>query len=796
MPYAEHFIIEGIRFTAFVFVCGCLLQPRFKRRNTILIAVGFLLGILAIQVSLLIAGHDETLILTLLPVTAYIPAIIGVHVLSRSGFPQTVSVWSAGVLISFTLLFFQKLLGTAFVHTAVAVLIAAVVLSGLVFFFLRRPYRTYVLENQSGWLLMSFPAVMLFLLFSYWANTVTDPMLLLLIFLTALSVIGVMIWALASAASLRRMKATEQAMMLQQESQRREYEALRQKMEQDRRYRHDMRHHFRVLEGLFDEGKSVEGLQYISTLNGQLTELEQENCCENATVNAVLRSYMGRAREENCQVTVKAEIPQACPVDEIDLCVVLANGMDNAINACRSNAQEANKWIRISVLAHENGNLSVKIENPCDQPVIFGRDGLPKSQSAEQHGIGLKSVEAVVKKYDGILQCERNKGIFSLRAVLFEPAGDRHKKKKKSSKTPVNALMTVLLGLFLINCMPDMAQALETVPVLGPVIRLANVHTYQLGWGDTSFTAKLPVLEEEGSPSAESAQGSAQPTTSGETPAGGTEDAHTQAPPMESSEPSHGMESQPATSAEENLQETLPPSSQTTGTESVPAKPPVPEPSRPVLPSQPSITEPIQPPVSETDPPADQTPSDPSDGMNDMNQQMEEYIAEVRETFLWYVARKYQGYVASVTDYHVLRDDDEMLSLCFYTTINAGGSGEYSRCFTLDKRTGQVIKLSDLFAEGSDYVGVISADILRQMTEQVQAGEGDYFIPGGIWSEDECFKAIDADQNFYLDEDNRLVILFDEYEVAPGSMGMPRFVIDDQAIAGILAPWLEDMQAE
>ena len=160
------------------------------------------------------------------------------------------------------------------------------------------------------------------------------------------------------------------------------------------------------------------------------------------------------------------------------------------------------------------------------------------------------------------------------------------------------------------------------------------------------------------------------------------------------------------------------------------------------------------------------------------------------------MARKYQGYVASDTDYYVLRDDDEMLSLCFYTTINAGGSGEYSRCFTLYKRTGPVLKLSDLFTKGSDYVGVISADILSQMTEQVDAGEGDYFIPGGIWSEEGCFQSIDADQNFYLDEDNQLVILFDEYEVAPGSMGMPRFVIDDQVISGILAPWMEDMQAE
>ena len=65
MPYTEHFINEGIRFAAFVFVCGCLLQPRFKLRNTILIAGGFLLGILAIQAGLLVAGHDETLTLTL-----------------------------------------------------------------------------------------------------------------------------------------------------------------------------------------------------------------------------------------------------------------------------------------------------------------------------------------------------------------------------------------------------------------------------------------------------------------------------------------------------------------------------------------------------------------------------------------------------------------------------------------------------------------------------------------------------------------------------------------------------------
>ena len=533
----------------------------------------------------------------------------------------------------------------------------------------------------------------LFLLFSYWADTVTDPVLLL-IFLTALSVIGVMIRALASAASLHRLRQAEQAAQLQLEAQRREYEDLRRKTEQGRQYRHDMRHHLRVLQGLFDRANSAEGLQYIRTLDGQLTELEQQTWCENATVNAVLRSYIGRAREEGCRVTVRAQVPQECPVDEADLCVILAKGMENAVNACRDNAEEDEKWIRVGVTAHENGNLSVGIENPCTRPVAFGRDGLPKGADGERHGIGLRSVEAVVKKYDGILQCELTQGVFRLRAVLFLSSGGDRPGRKRSARPAACALLTLLLGLVLLNCMPAMAQTLETLPGLGAAVRLVDVRSYRAAWGDTLFRADLPVLV-----------------------------------------PAHGAGTGAGTGAGDA-------------------------------------------------------------GADDQNQQMEDYIDRVRETFLWYVAREYQGYVASETGYTVLRDDEALLSLCFYTTVNAGGSGEYSRCFTLDKRTGQVLELSDLFAPGSDYVGAVSADILRQMTGQVEAGQGDYFIPGGIWPEEDCFDSIAADQNFYLDADNRLVILFDEYEVAPGSMGSPRFVIDDRAVAGILAPWLLDLRVE
>ena len=683
MPYLEHFLLEAIKFAAFAFVCGCLMRFRFDRRTTGLIASCALLAILALQAWLLAAGVDETMVLTLLPVTAYLPAILAVHLLSGSGFLPTVSVWTAGVLLSFTLLFLQRLVNLWLPHHAVApVLAAAAALCALAYRCLRRPYRVYVLENRSGWMLLSFPAVMLFLLFSYWANTVTDPVLLLLILLTALSLIGVMAWGLASAASLRRTAAAEQEARAQLEHQRGEYESLQEKLDLGRRYRHDMRHHLQVLEGLLNEAKSQEGLAYISALNGQLSELAPEVCCANVTVNALLRSCLGKARASGCQAEVEAEIPQNCPVDELDLCVVLANGIENAVHACLKNERPENRWVRVRVITHENGMTTLKIENPCEEEIAFGSDGLPRAEPSEEHGIGLKNVKAVVEQYGGVLSCEHSGEVFTLKAALSPQKIDGRpgtgRRTAAAAGAAVRIALSVLLCVVCLNCMPELAQALERVPVLGSVVRIADLRTYGFRWGDTSISGELPLFED----------------TS-------------------------------------------------------------PEPSE-------SLAE-------------------------DMNNQTEAYIAQVKDTFLWYAAREYQGYVASDTGYQVLRDDGEILSLCFYTTLNAGGSVDYSRYFTLDKATGTLLTLSDLFLEGSDYVGAVSADILRQMQEQVEAGEGDYFLPGGIWPEEDCFQAIAPDQEFYLDENDDLVIAFGEYEVAPGSMGMPRFVIDREAISDIWA---------
>lgn len=105
---------------------------------------------------------------------------------------------------------------------------------------------------------------------------------------------------------------------------------------------------------------------------------------------------------------------------------------------------------------------------------------------------------------------------------------------------------------------------------------------------------------------------------------------------------------------------------------------------------------------------------------------------------------------------------------------------EYNRYYTIDKRTGKRLKLKELFPEGTDYVTLISENIKAQMRAQMAADEGVIYFVDDKDLQEYNFDKISEEQNFYIDEKGRLVIAFDEYEVAPGSMGAPEFVINTE----------------
>lgn len=167
------------------------------------------------------------------------------------------------------------------------------------------------------------------------------------------------------------------------------------------------------------------------------------------------------------------------------------------------------------------------------------------------------------------------------------------------------------------------------------------------------------------------------------------------------------------------------------------------------------------------------------------HERIEGFVKECRERFEWYYARKYHGYVYSEFNYKEIVNDDAMFVLQMSCLIQAGSSAEYMRYFVMDKTTGEIVKIEDLFADGSNWNEIVSLEIRRQMQEAVENDLG-YYYGFGDWSDRVGFTRLD-DPNFYIDAHNNLVIVFDEQEVAPGNMGSPDFTVSYSTVKGILS---------
>lgn len=135
-------------------------------------------------------------------------------------------------------------------------------------------------------------------------------------------------------------------------------------------------------------------------------------------------------------------------------------------------------------------------------------------------------------------------------------------------------------------------------------------------------------------------------------------------------------------------------------------------------------------------------------------------------------------------DYEVVTDNDRLFSICIHTEVAMAGTNSYIKIYHVDKKSGKMITLRDLFKKDADYVGVISKVIKSEMRRQMREDPAiSYFLDDEI--EDWNFKEISPEANFYVDGEGKLTIVFDKYEVAPGCMGMVEFSIPYEEIEDI-----------
>lgn len=126
--------------------------------------------------------------------------------------------------------------------------------------------------------------------------------------------------------------------------------------------------------------------------------------------------------------------------------------------------------------------------------------------------------------------------------------------------------------------------------------------------------------------------------------------------------------------------------------------------------------------------------------------------------------------------YDVLTNDQRWFTLRIATLNTAADSETRYKFYNIDRESGRLVNLADIFAGGIDYVQILSDNIKEQMRWIMRNREGAvYFIKDR--ENPDGFDRIKEDQNFYINSRGELVIVFDQGEVAPSYMGTPEFII-------------------
>ncbi len=192
--------------------------------------------------------------------------------------------------------------------------------------------------------------------------------------------------------------------------------------------RHDMKYHLAVLSKLLAEDNRAELEEYLDTVTDRLAPTEPRAYCGNGVVNVLLASYAERCEKLDIAFDVAVYLPGELPIPNYELCIVLGNLLENAVEAC----QRLQGGRRIELMIKPLGQqLVIKAANSFHSAGAAAETGgaknaLPAS-TKKDGGLGLRSVRAVAEKHRGELMIDRDGELFTayVTAQLQEEAYSR-----------------------------------------------------------------------------------------------------------------------------------------------------------------------------------------------------------------------------------------------------------------------------------------------------------------------------------------------------------------------------------
>ena len=186
--------------------------------------------------------------------------------------------------------------------------------------------------------------------------------------------------------------------------------------QQMRGWRHDYRNHIQTMKAYAASGDWDAIRQYLDLLDEDLTTVDTVIKTGNPMTDAILNSKISLAKSKNIPVVADAHIPLKLRSSELDLCCIIGNLFDNAIEASLK-LPEKERMIRV-YMDMKNTQLYISFTNFTAQGKLKKQGNLFRSTKGEGHGFGLVRIDAIVERLDGYISRISEEGAFTTEILL------------------------------------------------------------------------------------------------------------------------------------------------------------------------------------------------------------------------------------------------------------------------------------------------------------------------------------------------------------------------------------------
>lgn len=197
------------------------------------------------------------------------------------------------------------------------------------------------------------------------------------------------------------------------------YKQLEEINGETRALKHDMKNHMLCLKALLDNNKNDEATRYLANITAQIETLDMKINTGDTIIDAVLQQKCKEAQKNEVILEIEGKFIGELPLDSIDKCTIIANALDNAIEACLKIPDPVKRKIQV-IIGYNKNYIFITVKNRVGEKIKINNNVIKTSKNNKKdHGFGLENIKTSLRDYNGYLNIYYEEDTFVLEIAII-----------------------------------------------------------------------------------------------------------------------------------------------------------------------------------------------------------------------------------------------------------------------------------------------------------------------------------------------------------------------------------------